>query len=44
MTQNTPSLLWYDFESWGANPLKDSPCQFAAIRTDMALNHGANRQ
>ncbi|OFC72644.1 exodeoxyribonuclease I [Alteromonas confluentis] len=38
MTQNTPSLLWYDFESWGANPLKDSPCQFAAIRTDMALN------
>lgn len=38
MTQHTPTLLWYDFESWGANPLKDTPCQFAAIRTDMDLN------
>lgn len=35
---NQPSILWYDFETWGANPKKDHPCQFAAIRTDYDLN------
>lgn len=34
----SPSLLWYDFETWGANPQKDMPCQFAAIRTDFEFN------
>ena len=35
---NEPSILWYDFETWGANPQRDQPCQFAAIRTDYDLN------
>ena len=38
MTTPAPSFLWYDFETWGANPQKDLPCQFAAIRTDAELN------
>lgn len=33
-----PSFLWYDFETFGTSPQKDLPCQFAAIRTDLALN------
>ncbi|MFC3034588.1 exodeoxyribonuclease I [Pseudoalteromonas fenneropenaei] len=33
-----PSLYWYDFESFGANPQKDRPSQFAGIRTDLELN------
>lgn len=37
MTQQA-SILWHDFETWGANPKKDHPSQFAAIRTDMELN------
>lgn len=36
--KNQQSILWYDFETWGANPKKDHPSQFAAIRTDMDLN------
>lgn len=36
--QQQPTLLWHDYESWGANPKKDHPCQFAAIRTDLDLN------
>lgn len=35
---NSPTLLWHDYEAWGANPTKDHPSQFAAIRTDMDLN------
>ena len=35
---STPTLLWHDYESWGADPQKDHPCQFAAIRTDLDLN------
>ncbi len=38
MTQYAPSMLWHDYETWGANPLKDTPSQFAAIRTDAELN------
>ncbi|MBU2978983.1 exodeoxyribonuclease I [Alteromonas sp. C1M14] len=38
MTQRAPSILWHDYETWGANPIKDTPCQFAAIRTDADLN------
>lgn len=33
-----PTLLWYDYETWGANPMRDRLAQFAAIRTDMDLN------
>ncbi|MCW8091978.1 exodeoxyribonuclease I [Alteromonas sp. ASW11-130] len=35
---NTPSLLFHDYETFGTSPQKDLPCQFAAIRTDLALN------
>ncbi len=33
-----PTLLWHDYETWGANPRYDRPAQFAAIRTDEDLN------
>lgn len=32
------SILWHDYETWGVNPKADFPVQFAAIRTDLALN------
>ncbi len=32
------TLYWHDYETWGANPPKDKPVQFAGIRTDEALN------
>ncbi|WKE63928.1 exodeoxyribonuclease I [Gallaecimonas kandeliae] len=34
----TASLLFHDFETFGADPKRDRPCQFAAIRTDEDLN------
>ncbi|GGP53573.1 exodeoxyribonuclease I [Shewanella saliphila] len=33
-----PTLFWHDYETFGANPAKDRPSQFAGIRTDLALN------
>lgn len=33
-----PSFYFYDFETWGADPKKDRPAQFAGIRTDHELN------
>ncbi len=35
---NEPTLLWHDYETWGATPAVDKPAQFAAIRTDLDLN------
>jgi len=32
------SIFWYDFETFGANPVWDRPSQFAGIRTDHDLN------
>ncbi|MFZ3288867.1 MAG: exodeoxyribonuclease I [Telluria sp.] len=32
------SFLWHDYETFGAQPRRDRPAQFAAIRTDAALN------
>ncbi|QCF27843.1 exodeoxyribonuclease I [Hydrocarboniclastica marina] len=32
------SFLWHDYETFGADPLRDRPAQFAAIRTDTDLN------
>jgi exodeoxyribonuclease-1 len=32
------SIFWYDFETFGANPMWDRPSQFAGIRTDLDLN------
>lgn len=31
------SFLWHDYETFGANPMADRPAQFAAQRTNMAL-------
>jgi exodeoxyribonuclease-1 len=33
----TPTMLWYDYETTGTDPVRDRPVQFAAIRTDMGL-------
>jgi len=32
------SIFWHDYETFGVNPQKDNPCQFAGIRTDLDLN------
>ena len=32
------TFLWHDYETFGANVRRDRPAQFAAIRTDAALN------
>ena len=36
MTQNT--LYWHDYETFGLDPLRDRPVQFAGVRTDEDLN------
>ena len=36
MTAHT--FLWHDYETFGAQPRRDRPAQFAAIRTDASLN------
>ncbi|MBB1487205.1 exodeoxyribonuclease I [Oceanospirillum sediminis] len=33
-----PTFFWHDYESFGADPRKDRPAQFAGIRTDLELN------
>ncbi|GAB3365990.1 MULTISPECIES: exodeoxyribonuclease I [Giesbergeria] len=32
------TFLWHDYETFGADPRRDRPAQFAAIRTDAQLN------
>lgn len=32
------SIIWYDYETFGADPSYDRPAQFACIRTDENLN------
>lgn len=32
------SFYWHDYETWGADPRRDRPCQFAGQRTDADLN------
>ena len=36
MTKNT--LYWHDYETFGLDPARDRPVQFAGVRTDEALN------
>ncbi len=36
MAQNT--LYWHDYETFGVDPLRDRPVQFAGVRTDEGLN------
>jgi exodeoxyribonuclease-1 len=38
MTFMTHTFLWHDYETFGAQPRRDRPAQFAAIRTDAELN------
>ena len=33
----TQPFLWHDYETFGAQPRRDRPAQFAAIRTDAEL-------
>lgn len=35
---NQNTIYWHDYETFGANPQKDRPSQFAGIRTDFDLN------
>lgn len=35
---HSETFLWHDYETFGANPRRDRPCQFAALRTDHDLN------
>ncbi|MCG9696967.1 exodeoxyribonuclease I [Shewanella sp. Isolate11] len=37
-SNNLASIFWHDYETFGANPAKDRPSQFAGIRTDLDLN------
>jgi exodeoxyribonuclease-1 len=32
------SLYWHDYETWGADPRRDRPAQFAGVRTDLDLH------
>lgn len=32
------SYYWFDFETFGVNPVKDRPAQFAGVRTDLDFN------
>jgi len=32
------SLFWHDYETFGVDPRRDRPCQFAGQRTDLDLN------
>ncbi len=36
MSQNT--LYWHDYETFGVDPVRDRPVQFAGVRTDEDLN------
>ncbi|WP_210396198.1 exodeoxyribonuclease I [Motiliproteus sediminis] len=38
MANSTPTFYWHDYETFGATPSLDRPCQFAGIRTDWELN------
>ena len=40
MSQPMPlhTFLWHDYETFGAQPRRDRPAQFAAMRTDAHLN------
>ena len=32
------TFYWHDYETWGADPRRDRPCQFAGLRTDADFN------
>ncbi len=37
MSQTT-SFYWHDYETWGTDPRRDRPAQFAGLRTDLDFN------
>ena len=37
-----PTFYWYDYETFGADPARDRPAQFAGLRTDAELNPVGN--
>jgi exodeoxyribonuclease-1 len=37
-SQKTQTLFWHDYETSGTNPQRDSPVQFAGVRTDYDFN------
>lgn len=36
--RNLPSLYWHDYETFGSDPRRDRPVQFAGLRTNLELN------
>ncbi|MCK5871283.1 MAG: exodeoxyribonuclease I [Methylococcales bacterium] len=38
MQKNTCSFYWHDYETFGTDPQRDWPTQFAGIRTDLDFN------
>lgn len=38
MNAATTTFFWHDYETFGVNPRRDRPAQFAGIRTDADLN------
>ena len=38
MSASTETFYWYDFETFGTDPARDRPVQFAGLRTDRELN------
>ncbi|WP_290150725.1 exonuclease domain-containing protein [uncultured Parasutterella sp.] len=36
--ENNTTYLWFDYETFGANAIKDRPAQFGAVRTDASFN------
>ncbi|MCF7969217.1 MAG: exodeoxyribonuclease I, partial [Methylococcaceae bacterium] len=38
MSASTETFYWYDFETFGTDPARDRPVQFAGLRTDKELN------
>lgn len=37
-TPPTPTFFWHDYETFGAEPRRSRPAQFAGVRTDAELN------
>jgi exodeoxyribonuclease-1 len=38
LSAGTETFYWYDFETFGTDPARDRPVQFAGLRTDKELN------
>ena len=37
-TSAQPSFFWHDYETFGVDPRRDRPAQFAGVRTDLSLH------